>query len=118
MPIDNREPDRERTEALMQRIGEVVKAHYLSGVGGRQTLVFEVLNALACNTAMILAGVESGGGLGECLQFFSAAMTQQLNNTLESLHAGCKKAGHGHQRGEATHGNNHRPDRRGRARRP
>jgi hypothetical protein len=79
------ELDRERIEALMERLGTEVKAHYLGAGGPSQGLVYEALNALACQVALILGGVFDSGGLDDCLEFFSTALTNQVNAILSGL---------------------------------
>lgn len=59
-----------------------VKDFYLSNGGPRQELVYEVLNALACSVACVVAGT-APKGVEDCLRFFSDAFTAQLNATLK-----------------------------------
>lgn len=114
-----RELDRGRTEDVLHALLTVVKDHYLAGGGPDQQNVFEVLNALGCATATVIAGTHPDG-IEDCRKFFADALDQQLNSTLEQLDR------HGmaeSQRDPATrddrgnHGNNHRTDRRVRTRR-
>jgi hypothetical protein len=79
------ELNRERVEALADSLAHEVKAHYLRGGGPSQGLVYEALNALACEVAMILGGVFEAGGMDDCLEFFSNALTTQVNSILAVL---------------------------------
>jgi hypothetical protein len=80
------EPDRNRTEALVHALGDVVKAHYLAGGSGRPSpgRVFEALNGLACITAMVIAGT-APDGVEDCVAFFTDATAQQLQATLSAI---------------------------------
>jgi hypothetical protein len=82
---DESDLDRSRIEALLQCLASAVKQHYLGyGNERRQILVYEALNALACQVALCVAGT-APDGVGDCLEFFSEAFTSQLNSTLASL---------------------------------
>jgi hypothetical protein len=86
------ELDRKRVEKLSADIAQVIKAYYLAGPRGRGR-VLEVLNALAANVAMILAGV-SEAGFDDCLAFFTKALQMQVDQTLSELEEH-DKAAHG-----------------------
>jgi hypothetical protein len=80
IPQDD-ELDRPRVEALIKAIGTPVRDYYRAQETRGQLHVYEVLNGLACVTAMVMAGT-APFGLRDCLTFFSEALHGQIHKTL------------------------------------
>jgi len=79
--------DPERCEQLTVALSTEVSAFYRAQGGVKQQYVYEVLNALAVATAFVIAGTAPDGVL-ECLEFFSDAISGQLNSTLAAMREG------------------------------
>jgi hypothetical protein len=77
--------NRARIEGLLMVLAQAVKAHYLVAETEQQTLVYEALNALACQTALVIGGAAEAGGLHDCLNFFAEALSNQVNAILVAL---------------------------------
>jgi hypothetical protein len=70
-PLDN-----DRVEFLAKRFMGIVRSHYLEGPTGRDR-VLEVLNALACTVAFVLAGDDDSAQ-----EFFNEALENQIDEIL------------------------------------
>jgi len=71
------EIDERRIEALMTAFLEPIKAHFERGPQARAR-TFEVLNALAACTAVILSGTDRAG-----LDFFNEALCNHLPDKMK-----------------------------------
>lgn len=71
--------DGARVETMFRRFAGIVNAHYKAGPADRDR-VFEVLNALACTTAFVLAQIEDN----EAQEFFNDALEHQIDAALEA----------------------------------
>jgi hypothetical protein len=76
------ELDRDGCSRLLDRLNEGLADYYHTERSRGRAVVFEVLNALACAAAAVMAGT-APYGTEDCLAFFTEALQNQLNATLE-----------------------------------
>ncbi len=90
MPSDDRNDlsdlilDRERCGVLMRLFNDEISAYYKASETPGKASILEVLNALACCAAMVIAATAPNGA-ELCLQFFTQALQEQLNHTLDLI---------------------------------
>jgi hypothetical protein len=68
--------NRDAVEALAMALLIPIRNHYVRDGSIRADKVFEVLNAVASVTALVLSGADGAGGRAE--QFFQTALRAQL----------------------------------------
>lgn len=76
--------DREPIDRLVREFMLSIRDHYLRRPIDKRSPL-EILNALACITAVIIVGARDSGHEGEARDFFALALNQQLSQPIESI---------------------------------